>query len=43
MKNIGMVRQVDELGRIVIPFDLRREGLAKETQLSFSSMKKLSI
>ena len=40
MKSTGMVRKVDELGRVVIPIELRRSlGIKeKKTQLKYMSM-----
>lgn len=36
MKNTGVVRKVDELGRVVIPVELRRTlGIAEGTALDF--------
>ncbi|MDA1795675.1 AbrB/MazE/SpoVT family DNA-binding domain-containing protein [Bacillus cereus group sp. BY8-1LC] len=36
MKNTGIVRKVDELGRVVIPIELRRTlGIAEGTALNF--------
>ncbi len=36
MKNTGIVRKVDELGRVVIPVELRRTlGIAEGTALDF--------
>ncbi|WP_324656564.1 MULTISPECIES: AbrB/MazE/SpoVT family DNA-binding domain-containing protein [Bacillus] len=36
MKNTGIVRKVDELGRVVIPVELRRTlGIAEGTSLDF--------
>ncbi|MBK5447463.1 AbrB/MazE/SpoVT family DNA-binding domain-containing protein [Bacillus sp. TH22] len=36
MKNIGVARKVDELGRVVIPVELRRTlGIAEGTALGF--------
>ncbi|MEB9379120.1 AbrB/MazE/SpoVT family DNA-binding domain-containing protein [Bacillus cereus] len=36
MKNTGVVRKVDELGRVVIPVELRRSlGIAEGTALDF--------
>ncbi|OJD58124.1 AbrB/MazE/SpoVT family DNA-binding domain-containing protein [Bacillus sp. NH11B] len=36
MKNTGVARKVDELGRVVIPVDLRRTlGIAEGTALDF--------
>ncbi|EOO30860.1 AbrB family transcriptional regulator [Bacillus cereus VD133] len=36
MKNTGVTRKVDELGRIVIPIELRRNlGIAEGTALGF--------
>ena len=36
MKNPGVVRKVDELGRVVIPVELRRTlGIAEGTALDF--------
>lgn len=36
MKNTGVVRKVDELGRVVIPVELRRTlGIAEGTVLDF--------
>ncbi|AKR08519.1 AbrB family transcriptional regulator [Bacillus thuringiensis] len=36
MKNTGVVRKVDELGRLVIPVELRRTlGIAEGTALDF--------
>ncbi|MDD9298709.1 MULTISPECIES: AbrB/MazE/SpoVT family DNA-binding domain-containing protein, partial [Bacillus cereus group] len=36
MKNTGVARKVDELGRVVIPVELRRTlGIAEGTALGF--------
>ncbi|HHT7226670.1 AbrB/MazE/SpoVT family DNA-binding domain-containing protein [Bacillus thuringiensis] len=36
MKNTGVIRKVDELGRVVIPIELRRTlGIAEGTALGF--------
>ncbi len=36
MKNTGVARKVDELGRVVIPVELRRTlGIAEGTALDF--------
>ena len=36
MKNIGVARKVDELGRVVIPVELRRTlGIVEDTALDF--------
>ncbi|MGU3355111.1 MULTISPECIES: AbrB/MazE/SpoVT family DNA-binding domain-containing protein [Bacillus] len=36
MKNTGVIRKVDELGRVVIPVELRRTlGIAEGTALDF--------
>ncbi|MED3271499.1 AbrB family transcriptional regulator [Bacillus thuringiensis serovar silo] len=36
MKNTGVTRKVDELGRVVIPIELRRDfGIAEGTALGF--------
>ena len=36
MKNTGVARKVDELGRVVIPVELRRNlGIAEGTALGF--------
>ncbi|MBJ8015766.1 AbrB/MazE/SpoVT family DNA-binding domain-containing protein [Bacillus cereus group sp. N34] len=36
MKNIGVARKIDELGRVVIPVELRRTlGIAEGTALGF--------
>ena len=39
MKATGIVRRVDELGRVVIPIELRNKfGIAEKTQLKYMLM-----
>ena len=44
MKSTGIVRKVDELGRVVIPIELRRTlGIAEKDALKFTLMTNASF